>query len=327
MNQSENLPVSGSTTIYGTINIDKQTIVPNDGFTFEEAIKKTLKLNLMSPTKAVWIKQDNDDSYVQLQNERGVGNVEVYDFDNVNFTAKYQIKNAPNIVYCQKYFDNQNDLAQSLIYDYIDGKPRYNNLYSEVVGKFLYFDVSNKEKGKSPIYNRLSFEVFGDAEKYWKPANGNQMPNKNSLIVDPNNIFNSSPQLKITAAANQGTPIISTLQNTTYDKQGNINIEATSFTIQGLWSVSNQKNGLIIDPNYKGWQSKINAVINPGDINARIATNSIAIQSANQKNTTLIKRTNIVETKLNINSSTNRRRITTLRKIHQPQKKLKLSQE
>lgn len=293
MNSAVNLPQTGSTTLYGTIKIDPSRILPINGMPFEDAIKKTFILHANAYSKAQWIKQDNNDSYIALQEPHYVGSVQFYDADIKSGSIKYRIDDVPNIVYGEKYFENKAEAKNALACC---------QLYSDDVGKYLYFDIANKANGKQKIYSWLSFDIPENATQYWQPASVNQPPVLAKNTIDVNNIRNGTPQLQLFASVNGVTAATSNLKNTTYDSEGNIKIETSSFTIEGFWTVANAQNGFVIDPNYNKFKNSISPIINPSAVNDLLATNSLQIQAANQSN--LNNRKNKLITDKNINTKT-----------------------
>ncbi len=273
MNKSINLPTTGSTTLLGKIKLNPNNMMPAQGITFENAIRNTIKINANAYTKAQWIKIDERNSTVQLQNKKG-WTVELYDFDVIKYEIKYRIKDLPNFILGQKYYNDKLDMANS--------KSSYKEDYS---GNYLYVDDERKDDKKvfEKIYLWLTYSINSDSKQYWQAGLANTAPQVEKAFIDLNNIKNEIPQLEIVAYADGDLTNIN-LKNTEIYDNGNIEYSSASFNIQGIWSISNATDGFIIDPNFSTIQDKIAPVINPAEINIQVQNE---VQNKAQQTNTL----------------------------------------
>ena len=282
MNKSINLPTTGSTTLLGKIKINPNNMIPANGISFENAIRNTIKINASAYTKAQWIKIDERNSRVQLQNQNG-WTVELYDFDEIKYEIKYRFKNLPNFILGQKYYNDKLDMANS--------KSSFKEYFS---GNYLYLDDETKDDKKvfEKIYLWLTYSINSDSKQYWQAGPTNTAPQVEKAFIDLNNIKNEIPQLEIVAYADGDLTNIN-LKNTEIYNNGDIEYSSASFNIQGIWTISNATDGFIIDPNFNTIQNKIAPFINPADINFQVEKNMVQNQ-VQQTNT-------LKDTKLNRN--------------------------
>ncbi len=282
------LPTSGSTTISGIIKINTKNIKLANNVQIEDAIKNTLKLNVNSYKNAQWIKQDNDNSYISFSDPTYVGKLEFYDFNMLNGIIKYKFTTLPNIVYNYKYFENKDEVVAI--------EPPL-NVSSFNSGKKLLFD-KNKEYSIKTLYTWLSYEIKENANQYWEPNDQNAAPQIEAGFFNKNNIMNEIPQFQVIATCDSPLAISSKQANTMYDANGNIFIEAPTFSIDGLWTLNNAKDCFIVDPNFNSIKASFNPIVNPANAILLNENVKLVIQKENNLNilnTSVIK----IDNKLN----------------------------
>jgi hypothetical protein len=257
-----NIPTNGSTTYLGTVSINNQNLKLRPGVSFEEAVKKTISINVNSFSKANWVVFDNNNSRAIVQDPIYVGNTQFYDFDEAKGTFKYKVSGLPNI-FTSKYYLNGDDIKKE---NHHSGDlaifllPQYG-----FFGKVIANDTENKlDRTYAKFYLWPTIKQFDDANLYWE--NTNEFVAEPTKKYDIDNLKNGEPVFKVFVNSDpKNNPNFISYQgkDSYVNGNGEVFIKAPSYVIDGVWAIANESIGYVYDPNFNSVKNKFNPIINP----------------------------------------------------------------
>jgi hypothetical protein len=211
LQKSKELPQTGDMAFQGQIKVDKTKMKPKQGYSFKEALEKSLRIKCNYFEKAVWEKKSNAESFIVLTNPTTVGKSYIYNINEEKGTAYYRIINLPLIANGKVYPLYTPELYRRILKD--PKKPL--NDFAHHLELLEDTECQTGEKSQyrhdKPLGINLGYELT-DASTYWESLNG---PMNNNPVV--NGQIVSGSYFRVDAEMLGNGYITSTNENTIYD--------------------------------------------------------------------------------------------------------------